>query len=87
VSADLSHRTGESSGAAAEPLLKKGPALLPPYTTGIVRIRSNLDMNLGRRVAMASCRSKVRLAVRSLVKRRERIRRRVRRVSASIVRA
>jgi ATP dependent DNA ligase domain len=66
---------------------QKGPALLPPYTTGIVRIRSNLDMNLGRRVAMASCRSKVRVAVRSLVKRRERIRRRIRRVGASIVRA
>jgi len=33
-----------------------------------------------RRVAMPSCRSKVRVAVRSLVKRRARIRRRVRRV-------
>jgi hypothetical protein len=40
-----------------------------------------------RRVAMASCRSKVRVAVRALIKRRERIRRRVRRVGASIVRA
>ena len=38
-------------------------------------------------LAMASCRSKVRVAVRSLVKRRERIRRRIRRVAASIVRA
>src|SRR5258705_9662424 len=27
---------------------QKGPALLPPYTTGIVRIRSNLDIKLGR---------------------------------------
>ena len=26
----------------------KRPALLPPYTTGSVRIRSNLDMKLGR---------------------------------------
>jgi hypothetical protein len=69
---------------------KKGPALLPPYTTGIVRIRSNLDIMLGRvigAVAMASCRSKVRFAVRALVKKRDRLRRRVRRVGASIVRA
>src|SRR5260370_3102607 len=27
---------------------KKSPALLPPYTTGSVRIRSNLDIKLGR---------------------------------------
>ena len=27
---------------------QKGPALLPPYTTGIVRIRSNLDIKLER---------------------------------------
>jgi hypothetical protein len=42
-----------------------------------------------RRVAMASSRSKVRVAVRALVKRRERTRRRIRRrtLSASIVRA
>ena len=36
-----------------------------------------------RRVAMASCRSKVRVAVRALVKRRERPRRRVRRLTLS----
>jgi hypothetical protein len=40
-----------------------------------------------RRAAMASCRSKVRVAVRALVKKRERIRRRVRRLGASIARA
>jgi len=48
---------------------------LPPYTTGSVRIRSNLDMKLGagnRRAAMASCRSKLRVAVRALVKTRAR---------------
>jgi hypothetical protein len=28
--------------------LEKSPALLPPYTTGSVRIRSNLDIKLGR---------------------------------------
>jgi hypothetical protein len=61
-------------------LLLKGPVLLPLCTTGSVRIRSNLEAGraIGR-VAMASCRSKVRVAVRALVKRRERNRRRVRR--------
>jgi hypothetical protein len=28
----------------------ESPALLPPYTTGIVRIRSNLDIELGRAI-------------------------------------
>jgi hypothetical protein len=44
---------------------QKGSALLPPYTTGIVRIRSNLDMKLGRviggwqwRAADRSCASR-----------------------------
>src|SRR5258707_4338387 len=38
---------GESGGAAAD-LFSKRTALLPPYTTGIIRIRSNLDIKLGR---------------------------------------
>jgi hypothetical protein len=66
----------------ATDLFSKKTALLPPYTTGIVRIRSNLDIKLragNPRVAMASCRSKLRMAVRALVKTRERPRRRIRR--------
>jgi hypothetical protein len=37
----------EAGGAAAD-LFSKRTALLPPYTTGIVRIRSNPDIKLGR---------------------------------------
>ena len=44
---DPGQRMGESGGAAAD-LFSKIPALLPAYTTGIVRIRSNLDIKLGR---------------------------------------
>ena len=45
VPGDPSRRMGES-GAAAD-LFSKRTALLPPYTTGIVRSRSNLDIKLG----------------------------------------
>jgi hypothetical protein len=38
---------GEAGGAAAD-LFSKRTALLPPYTTGNVRFRSNLDIKLGR---------------------------------------
>ena len=34
--------------ASPADLFSKSPALLPPYTTGSVRIRSNLDIKLGR---------------------------------------
>jgi hypothetical protein len=47
VPAARRQRTGESGGAAAD-LFSKRPALLPPYTIGSVRIRSNLDIKLGR---------------------------------------
>jgi hypothetical protein len=36
---------------------QKGPALLPPYTTGSVRIRSNLDIKLGRVIGGWQCRA------------------------------
>src|SRR6476659_11051218 len=61
---DPGQRMGESGGAAAD-RFSKIPALLPAYTTGIVRIRSNLDMKLGRviggwqwRAADRSCASR-----------------------------
>jgi hypothetical protein len=40
---------GESAAAPPD-LFSKRTALLPPYTTGIVRIRSNLDIKLGRAI-------------------------------------
>ena len=43
---DPGRRMGES-GSAAD-LFSQRTALLPQYTTGIVRIRSNLDIKLGR---------------------------------------
>jgi hypothetical protein len=63
----------------------KKAALLPPYTTGSVRIsfQSRHKAGANRRAAMASCRSKVRVAVRALVKTRERTRRRIRRRTLS----
>ena len=77
---------GEPAAAGRRTSSQKGPALLPPYTTGMVRIRFQSRHKAGagnRRVAMASCRSKVRVAVRALVKRRERPRRRIRRRTLS----
>jgi hypothetical protein len=36
---------GECGGGTSS---QKGSGLLPSYTTGIIRIRSNLDIKLGR---------------------------------------
>jgi len=50
------------SGSRQGRKIAKKPALLPPCTTGIFWIRSNLGMALGRVIggwAMASCRSKL----------------------------
>jgi hypothetical protein len=40
---------GESGGAGGGTSSQQELALLPPYTTGRVRIRSNLDIKLGAR--------------------------------------
>jgi hypothetical protein len=89
VPADRCHRMGESGGAAADLFSKRiCPVAAIHYRNRSDSFQSRHKAGAGnRRVAMASCRSKVRVAVRALVKRRERIRRRVRRVGASIVRA
>jgi hypothetical protein len=82
-------RMGESGGAAADLFSKRTrPVAAIHYRNRSDSFQSRHKAGAGsRRVAMASCRSKVRVAVRALVKRRERTRRRVRRRSASIVRA
>jgi hypothetical protein len=78
-------RMGESGGAAADLFSKKiRPVAAIHYRNRSDSFQSRHKAGAGnRRVAMASCRSKLRIAVRALVKTRERTQRRVRRRTLS----
>jgi hypothetical protein len=81
VPGNLGHRRGEPGGAAVDLFSKRiRPVAAIHYRNRSDSFQSRHEAGAGnRRVAMASCRSKLRIAVRALVKPRERPRRRIRR--------
>jgi hypothetical protein len=86
-----SHLNGRRLPDEGESRKKGRPVAAIHYRKRSDSFQSRHEAGAGnRRVAMASCRSKVRVAVRALVKTRERTRRRIRRRTlsgASVVRA